>query len=246
MLFGIRLPMNFNSPYKATSIVDFWRRWHITLSRFLRDYVYIALGGNRRGPARRHVNLMLTMLIGGLWHGAAWTFVVWGALHGLYLMVNHAWHAWRESLGVRRGCLGAAGPWVARLTTFFCVVLAWVFFRAGSFEAATTMLEGLAGFAPASAGGAYAPADLAQLAVLLLIVAGTMLLPNALELAASFHPALEPVGKGRPARLVRRLVEAPAALPLATGAALGAVVTVVLAYQGYNIERMQAFIYFQF
>ncbi len=89
--FGIRFPANFNSPYKAGSIIEFWRRWHMTLSRFLRDYLYIPLGGNRRGALRRYANLMLTMLLGGLWHGAAWTFVIWGGLHGLYLMVNHAW-----------------------------------------------------------------------------------------------------------------------------------------------------------
>ena len=82
-MFGITLPLNFNSPYKAENIIDFWRRWHMTLSRFLRDYVYIPLGGNRRGLVRRHGNLMATMLIGGLWHGAGWTFVVWGGLHGL-------------------------------------------------------------------------------------------------------------------------------------------------------------------
>ena len=92
LMFGIFLPLNFNSPYKATSIIDFWRRWHMTLSQFLRDYLYIPLGGNRRGPALRYVNLMITMLLGGLWHGAAWTFVVWGALHGVYLCVNHAWN----------------------------------------------------------------------------------------------------------------------------------------------------------
>ena len=82
-MFGIRFPMNFNSPYKAANIIDFWRRWHITLSRFLRDYLYIPLGGNRKGPSRRHVNLMATMLLGGLWHGAGWTFVIWGGLHGV-------------------------------------------------------------------------------------------------------------------------------------------------------------------
>src|SRR5262249_10969765 len=88
LLVGIRLPLNFDSPYKAINIVEFWRRWHMTLSRFLRDYVYIPIGGNRRGERRRTVNLMLTMLVGGLWHGAAWTFVGWGALHGFYLIVN--------------------------------------------------------------------------------------------------------------------------------------------------------------
>ena len=92
LMFGIFLPLNFNSPYKATSIIDFWRRWHMTLSQFLRDYLYIPLGGNRHGRVLRYVNLMITMLLGGLWHGAAWTFVVWGALHGIYLCINHAWN----------------------------------------------------------------------------------------------------------------------------------------------------------
>ena len=92
LMFGIFLPLNFNSPYKATSIIDFWRRWHMTLSQFLRDYLYIPLGGNRRGRMLRYVNLMVTMVLGGLWHGAAWTFVLWGALHGLYLCINHAWN----------------------------------------------------------------------------------------------------------------------------------------------------------
>ena len=101
LLFGVRLPLNFASPYKSTSIIEFWRRWHMTLSRFLRDYLYIPLGGNRRGPSRRYVNLFLTMLLGGLWHGAGWTFVAWGALHGAYLAVNHAWTALR---GPASGC----------------------------------------------------------------------------------------------------------------------------------------------
>src|SRR5579871_657835 len=92
LMFGIFLPLNFNSPYKAISIIDFWRRWHMTLSQFLRDYLYISLGGNRHGPLLRYANLMITMLLGGLWHGAAWTFVAWGALHGAYLCINHAWN----------------------------------------------------------------------------------------------------------------------------------------------------------
>jgi alginate O-acetyltransferase complex protein AlgI len=92
-MMGVRLPLNFDSPYKARNIVEFWKRWHITLSRFLRDYLYIPLGGNRRGPPRRYVNLLATMLIGGLWHGASWTFVLWGGLHGIYLVVNHLWRS---------------------------------------------------------------------------------------------------------------------------------------------------------
>ena len=101
LMFGIFLPLNFNSPYKATSIIDFWRRWHMTLSQFLRDYLYIPLGGNRRGRVLRYVNLMITMLLGGLWHGAAWTFVVWGALHGAYLCINHAWNNYGPTIAPR-------------------------------------------------------------------------------------------------------------------------------------------------
>jgi len=101
-LFGITLPLNFHSPYKAANIREFWRRWHMTLSRFLRDYLYIPLGGSRVAVPRRYVNIMITMLLGGLWHGAGWTFVVWGGLHGIYLVVNHAWQALRRRLGQDR------------------------------------------------------------------------------------------------------------------------------------------------
>lgn len=146
-LFGITLPLNFHSPYKAGNIIDFWRRWHMTLSRFLRDYVYIPLGGNRRGLVRRHGNLMATMLLGGLWHGAGWTFVVWGGLHGLYLMANHFWRWSRPRLGLDSG---AAAGWLERrlmhALTFLAVVVAWVFFRALTFDGALSMLQGMAGW----------------------------------------------------------------------------------------------------
>src|SRR3979409_2385556 len=99
LMFGIFLPLNFNSPYKSASIIEFWRRWHMTLSAFLRDYLYIPLGGNRHGRVLRYVNLMITMLLGGLWHGAAWTFVAWGALHGAYLFLNHGWNRFGPRLG---------------------------------------------------------------------------------------------------------------------------------------------------
>src|SRR5471032_1107650 len=92
-MVGIHLPINFNSPYQAPNIIEFWRRWHMTLSRFLRDYLYIPLGGNRKGNMRRYVNLLATMVLGGLWHGANWTFLIWGALHGAFLTVNHLWRA---------------------------------------------------------------------------------------------------------------------------------------------------------
>ncbi len=143
-LFNVDLPLNFNSPYKATSITDFWRRWHMTLSRFLRDYLYIPLGGNRGGPVRRYANLMITMLLGGLWHGAGWTFVIWGGLHGLYLVINHGWRALRVRVFrhdlTRSSFLGRG---LALLTTFLFVVIAWVFFRATSMDAALRILHGM-------------------------------------------------------------------------------------------------------
>lgn len=143
-MVGIRLPYNFNSPYQATSIVDFWRRWHITLSRFLRDYLYIPLGGNRHGPGRRYLNLMATMLLGGLWHGAGWTFVVWGGLHGFYLLINHAWQALQRRLAGTRWAVRLPS-WLCRLLTLAAVILAWVFFHAASFEQALGILSGLLG-----------------------------------------------------------------------------------------------------
>lgn len=134
-MFGIQLPLNFNSPYKATTIIDFWRRWHMTLSRFLRDFLYIPLGGNRYGEIGRYRNLLVTMLLGGLWHGAGWTFIVWGGLHGLYLAANHLWQ--RSTIRMH-----AALAWPL---TFGAVVLAWVFFRADNVMLAVKMLGAMFG-----------------------------------------------------------------------------------------------------
>lgn len=129
MLFGVQLPMNFNSPYRATDISDFWKRWHMTLSRFLRDYVYIPMGGNRRGFKRTLLTLWLTMLIGGFWHGAGWTFLLWGALHGTMLVVHRGWTA----AGLRMP------KWAAQGLTVFAVGLAWVAFRAANIDDAVLM-----------------------------------------------------------------------------------------------------------
>lgn len=138
--FGIDLPINFNSPYKARSIADFWRRWHITLSRFLRDYLYIPLGGNRRGEARRYFNLLVTMVLGGLWHGAGWTFGLWGLLHGLYLAGERGASRMMGRLGIRVPRL------VAMALTLLAVFFAWVPFRAPSLGAALRIWEGMLGF----------------------------------------------------------------------------------------------------
>jgi alginate O-acetyltransferase complex protein AlgI len=142
-LFGVKLPINFNSPYKATDIIDFWRRWHVTLSRFLRDYLYIPLGGNRRGILRRHLNLLLTMAIGGLWHGAAWTFVIWGSLHGVYLVTNHLWRTFVSRSDANWPAV--TGRIMGPSVTFVAVALAWVFFRASSLQNAFDTLASMFG-----------------------------------------------------------------------------------------------------
>ena len=130
LLFNIKLPINFNSPYKARNIQDFWRRWHITLSRFLRDYVYIPLGGNKISSFRTYSNLLATFVIGGLWHGAGWTFVFWGFLHGMALVIHRAW----SNLGFKMW------TWLAWLITFNFVNVAWVFFRAKEWDDAVRVL----------------------------------------------------------------------------------------------------------
>ena len=143
-MLNIRLPFNFNSPYLATNISDFWRRWHMSLSSFLRDYLYIALGGNRQGEARRYANLLTTMVLGGLWHGASWSFVLWGTLHGLYLVIQQLWARWAHPSGqpglvdspATRSRVGRLLSWAA---TMAAVVAAWVLFRATTLEGATTV-----------------------------------------------------------------------------------------------------------
>ena len=148
LTLGFSLPDNFRFPYAAIGFSDFWRRWHISVSTWLRDYLYIPLGGNRKGPGRTYVNLMVTMLLGGLWHGASWTFVVWGGLHGLYLAVERFLTARFKGAAIAR-------TWVFRvclaLFTYFLVNLTWVFFRAEDFATAWRMITAMFGFAPADA-----------------------------------------------------------------------------------------------
>ena len=247
LMMGIRLPLNFNSPYKSANIIDFWRRWHMTLSRFLRDYVYIPLGGNRRGRGLRYVNLMLTMLIGGFWHGAAWTFVAWGALHGIYLVVNHGWRSGRELLGLK-GDLGVAGRLGATTLTFLAVTIAWVFFRAESFTAAGAMLKAMALF-----GGGTGSMDIRWVAIAGLLGL-VWLLPNSQELLARWRPVLGDLNPARLPGLLRSwgvrtgftTREGTAALTGSTGAATAFVLFGLLVYQALSSTTLQPFIYFQF
>jgi alginate O-acetyltransferase complex protein AlgI len=253
-MFGIRLPLNFFSPYKALNIIDFWRRWHITLSRFLRDYLYISLGGNRFGVPRRFVNLFLTMLLGGLWHGAGWTFVVWGGLHGFYLIVNHGWRALVPARSDKK--LAKASSW---LVTFVAVVVAWVFFRAVDFQSAILVLKGMSGANGVVLSERFAgnmPFDLslfgieivAQLPYLtssrpVFLIAPFLViclaLPNTIEFMRRYRPVLDPshivpaVGRRkwwawRPAML------------------WSIIIAIIGLYSLLNLTRVSPFLYFQF
>ena len=187
-LFGIRFPLNFHSPYKATSIVDFWRRWHMTLSRFLRDYLYFPLGGNRKGSARRYVNLMLTMIIGGLWHGAGWTFLAWGFIHGALLCCNHAWFSLRDRWRLR------PLPRVPAIgLTFLAVALAWVFFRAPTFGAAVSILKSAFGLG-SSIGWPEDGRQIVEASDAFLPLAGGLIIawcfPNTQQFLSRYRPAL--------------------------------------------------------
>ncbi|CDG83285.1 MBOAT family O-acyltransferase [Janthinobacterium agaricidamnosum] len=214
-LFGVKLPLNFNSPYKAGNISEFWRRWHMTLSRFLRDYLYIALGGSRNGRLLRYRNLMLTMLLGGLWHGAGWTFVIWGGLHGVYLVIHHAWDAWAGQLALRRARWWRyAAAWL----TLSAVMLGWVFFRAPDVASAVDILGALfganglnlprgwsghagwfhsLGFAPLFDGIRWIEFGGPGLPVLLGAMLLAFLAPNTQEIFCHYEPCIERIFQAR-------------------------------------------------
>jgi alginate O-acetyltransferase complex protein AlgI len=207
-MFGIRLPQNFNSPYKSKNIIEFWRRWHMTLSRFLRDYLYISLGGNRKGRVRRHLNLLMTMLLGGLWHGAGWNFVIWGGLHGIFLVINHAWLTLIPRRFLERWGLNIAYMVSAQVVTLVAVTTAWVFFRAETLASGVSIVASMFPIC-GSTGSEIAPSsliivDFAQLlrgttywegTTQLIFIVGSGLiclgLPNTQELFARFRPVID-------------------------------------------------------
>lgn len=262
LMFNVRLPLNFDSPYKATSVIDFWRRWHMTLSAFLRDYLYIPLGGNRKGTARRYVNLMATMLLGGLWHGAGWTYVIWGGLHGLYLMINHGWRELKARLGWNR--TSRAGTLMAGTLTFVSVVVAWVFFRADNVATAQSLLMSMAGMhgislpvsweaALASLAGHHPgitftgilpdtdPGDRAIKAII--IGLGVVwLLPNVREIMGTYRPTWDDLHKAE------TLHAAPAkpVLEWKPGIASAIIIATLFYACTISLTRVSEFLYFQF
>ena len=236
-MLGIRLPFNFNSPYKAASIIDFWRRWHVSLSTFLRDYLYFPLGGNRHGTAHRYANLMITMLLGGLWHGANWTFMIWGGLHGFYLIVNHAWRTMWASVSFKppRALAPLAHP-ASVLLTFAATTLAWVVFRADSFSSAARMLRGLAGMGGTSTLVTFSPLAGGAIALLFAIV---WFAPNSMEMTWRFRPALDPPKGTSSVRQIQWFRWQPSR---ASAVTMGLVcVAAMLA-----LSNLSPFIYFQF
>lgn len=226
LCLGVRLPFNFDSPYKSRSLVEFWHRWHISLSRFLRYYLYIPLGGNRAGEFRTLLNVFVVMVLGGLWHGASWTFVAWGALHGLVLLVNRAWQ------DLWPGRTWSLPPALCWLMTFVVVVFAWVLFRSPDIATAWRIWQAMVGL-EAAAGGAVSWLFWAMVAG---AIAACTLLPNSQQLVLA--------DGGTPAASLwwRKLAWRPG-LPwgLGLGCVLGAVV--ILTWQATSVPE---FIYFNF
>lgn len=239
-MFGIYLPLNFNAPYRATGIVDFWRRWHMTLSRFLQVYLYIPLGGNRHGNAHRYANLMTTMLLGGLWHGAGWNFVLWGGLHGAFLIVNHAW---RRLMGKPSGHPLAIG--LSRVVTFGAVMLAWVPFRAETFDGAVAVYAAMLRM-PTGLGTELALEIAVALGWLAFWLALLWIWPTTQEIMRHHRPALDFVDtttKGTPffwSSLAReRMVWQPTA-----GWAI--LIGVLFALSLLNLTQISEFLYYRF
>jgi hypothetical protein len=245
------MPANFFSPYQATSIIDFWRRWHITLSLFLRDYLYIPFGGSRKGPVRRHVNLLLVMIIGGFWHGAGWTFGLWGLWHGLCLVINHLWRQTGWSARVPR-LLALPSSWAL---TFLAVILGWTIFRAPDLRAAKHMLMSLGGASgweipagwlvklPALAKlGIEGRSDWAvfsgpvQVATLGILLLAVLVLPNAIQLTkGGFTPPNE-----------ASLPEGKTLFSWQPGWRWALVLGILAALSLLNLGKLSEFLYFQF
>jgi D-alanyl-lipoteichoic acid acyltransferase DltB (MBOAT superfamily) len=234
-MFGIKFPYNFDSPYQATSVIVFWERWHRTLTRFLREYVYFSLGGNRCGYWRQNLNIMATMLLSGLWHGAGWTFVLWGAVHGALIVINHAWRRVRAKMKwtMDHGFSRAAGV----VLTFLVVTLAWTLFRAPNLHVAGLFLQQM--LWPAGVSGAagfplikHVDRALETLGVLLVIC---WAMPNSQQLLGKYDPILEPVS--RPGWFQLRL-------NLWTGLGLGFLAYLIL--RNAHASEPSPFIYFNF
>ncbi|MEP5567758.1 MAG: MBOAT family O-acyltransferase [Halioglobus sp.] len=254
-LFGIKLPENFRSPYKSRSIIEMWQRWHMTLSRFLRDYLYFSLGGNRLGAVKRYRNLVITMVLGGLWHGAAWTFVVWGALHGMFLCLNHFWRALTRRAGLEEFFKAALLQPLFILLTFTAWTIALIVFRADDLPSSWAIiqsafldinfsqplvLEGmledgvlqrLLSFVRAPT-GTYSTISITMLVAAIICWA----LPNTQELLIKYDPVIAP--DNDPIK--------PSTLIWQPTLAYAVVTALLLAFSLMSLSSITRFIYFQF
>lgn len=241
-LFGIKLPFNFDAPYKSRSIVEFWRRWHISLSRFLRDYLYIPLGGNRHGERRRNVNLAATMILGGLWHGAGAPFIIWGALHGLFLGINHRWNTLtKKHAALAKITTKLWYPLAALCLTQVAVVLAWVFFRADNPVAAVRVLKAMIGLADQNKISATHLVGSYEVAAIVLGYIACLVLPNVNAMFARWKVGLETYHNERPWSLLKLNWRPSATWAIGTSIALVAAVLINL-IAGDSSQ----FLYFQF
>lgn len=257
-MFGVRLPLNFNSPYKAINIADFWRRWHMSLSRFLRDYLYIPLGGNRQGMMRRQINLMITMVLGGLWHGAGWNFAIWGGLHGAFLVINQLWQFGSQ------GFMFRFPKQICRVVsislTFFCVVFAWVYFRAPDLTTANHLVFSMLGCSGASIPegiflhlgpfkfiveglgiGSYLGGGTQFIETWCWVIFSASIaffMPNTQEIMSQFEPALAEEHQSQPVSTPRLLWQPNPKNAVALG--------ILLALGVLALSRPTEFLYFQF
>jgi D-alanyl-lipoteichoic acid acyltransferase DltB (MBOAT superfamily) len=252
-MLGISLVLNFDSPYKATSMIDHWHRWHITLSRFFRTHIYIPLGGNRKGKLRRYINLFLTTFISGLWHGANWNFVIWGTIHGVYLIINHSWRDLKVKLGINWTDEIVIYRWSCRLLTFTAVVFAFACFRSDGFNVVLSVSKALLNFGDLSVGHYYELAisqlnlvtylkpivlGLTPLKIVIALLAITLLwvwlMPNIMSLM--YH---QPIIVGqKPAEVARHQWS-----PTIGWSAIAALLAVIALL---NLAAVSKFIYFQF
>ena len=257
-MFGIRLPINFNSPYKSTSIIEFWRRWHMTLSRFLRDYIYIPLGGSKNGSIRHLLNLLLTMFIGGLWHGAGWTFVLWGAMHGLYLVINTVWRR-LAGFSEYHGFVVRFFSWCL---TFCAVMFAWVPFRAKDFDSTIIIWKGMVGISgfnlpdvfigklgfmgewliehnvhSGSIFDGIAPLKVVDILWFVFLIICTFLMPNTQQFMRRYRPVLD-------SKIVLRNMNSGMLWRPTFGWAI--CISFLLVYAMLGLVRPSEFLYFQF
>lgn len=233
-LWGFRMPLNFWSPYKAHNIIEFWRRWHISLSTFLRDYLYIRLGGNRHGFPRTMAALLATMLLGGLWHGAGLQFIVWGGLHGLFLVVNHCW---RRLASGRHGEATGWRRWAGVLLTYICVCVAWIYFRAVDLEQANQFVQAMLGL---GAQESFTPTSRGLITFVWLYFLTAWFLPNSAQLFARHQVYL-------PNKVFGAAMER-SALGFGYGFSAGWAMLTALTFTigWFAISNLSPFLYFQF